>query len=48
MSDLAAELLGHPSRSRIAVEVLAALFLASSVGVLEVVTTHQLIAAESD
>lgn len=45
-SDFAAELLGHHLAVEIAVEVLAALFLASTVGVLEVVTTHQLIGAQ--
>jgi len=47
VSDLAAELFGHSVGLEVVVEVLAALFLASSVGLLEVVTTHQLIAAES-
>jgi uncharacterized membrane protein len=46
VSDLAAELFGHHLAVELVVEVLAALFLASAVGVLEVVTTHQLIAAE--
>jgi len=48
VSDLAAEIFGHSLVLEVVVEVLAALFLASSVGLLEVVTTHQLIAAESD
>ncbi len=48
ISDLAAEIFGHSVELEVVVEVLAALFLASSVGLLEVVTTHQLIAAESE
>jgi hypothetical protein len=47
VSDLAAEIFGHSLVLEVVVEVLAALFLASTVGLLEVVTTHQLIAAES-
>ena len=46
LSDVAAEVFGHNLALELVVEVLAALFLASSVGVLEVVTTHQLVAAE--
>jgi hypothetical protein len=48
VSDLAAEVFGHRLAIELVVEILAALFLASSVGLLEVVTTHQLIAAESE
>jgi hypothetical protein len=47
LSDLMAEILGHSLALEIVVEVLAALFLASFVGLLEVVTAHQLIVAEA-
>jgi hypothetical protein len=46
LADLAGELFGHSVPIELTVEVLATLFLASFVGVLEVVTAHQLIATE--
>ena len=46
LSDLMAEIFGHSLALEVVVEVLAALFLASFVGLLEVVTAHQLIVAE--
>jgi uncharacterized membrane protein len=46
IADIAALLIGHHVVVEVTVEVLAALFLASAVGVLEVVTAHQLLATE--
>jgi hypothetical protein len=46
LDDLAALIFGHSLAVELVVEVLASLFLASFVGLLEVVTTHALIAAE--
>ena len=46
LSDAMAEIFGHSLALEVAVEVVAALFFASFVGLLEVVTTHQLIVAE--
>ena len=46
VSDLASGLFGHSLATELAAETVATLFLASFVGLLEVVTTHQLIAAE--
>jgi hypothetical protein len=46
LADVAAALFGHSVPIELTIEVLATLFLASFVGVLEVVTAHQLIATE--
>lgn len=46
LADLVGELLGHSIALALVVEILATLFLASYVGLLEVVTAHQLIATE--
>jgi len=48
IADLAALVIGHHVAVEIVVEALAALFLASAVGVLEVVTAHHLLAAGHD
>ena len=47
VADLAAELFGHSVVVELVVEVLASLFLASFVGLLEVVTAHQLVVTEA-
>ena len=46
VSSLASEVFGHSLVTELAAETLATLFLASFVGLLEVVTAHQLVAAE--
>ena len=46
LADLAAEVFGHSLAIELVAETLATLFLASYVGLLEVVTAHQLIATE--
>jgi hypothetical protein len=48
LADIVALVLGHHIAVEVAVETLAALFLASVVGVLEVVTAHQLLAVEHE
>jgi hypothetical protein len=46
LAEIVAAVFGHSVPLEVTVEVLASLLLASFVGLLEVVTTHQLIAAE--
>lgn len=46
LADLVAEVAGHSLAIELVVEILATLLLASFVGLLEVVTAHQLIATE--
>jgi hypothetical protein len=46
LADVASELFGHSLATELAAETVATLFLASFVGLLEVVTAHQLVAAE--
>jgi len=47
LADLVALVVGHHFVVELTVEVLSALFLASFVGLLEVVTAHQLLATEA-